>query len=118
MVKLKNYLRMCRKRIGLSQEEVAYLLGSDNSATQVLNYEKSQHLPCLKTLLAFEAIFGVPANELFAGVLQQVEKEIKPRVQLLVQKLEKEEQDRKTKYKLAMLKELACESGAEPGRDR
>ena len=65
--KLENYLRTYRKRSGLTQREVAFLVGCRNGA-QVSRYEKRRRLPPLRMALACEAAFGVPVSELFAGL--------------------------------------------------
>ncbi|MDA2933538.1 helix-turn-helix transcriptional regulator [Acidobacteria bacterium AH-259-D05] len=114
--KLRNYLRMFRKRMGLSQDEIAFLLGSENGAN-VSRYESDTNQPGLKVTLAYEVIFGVQARRLFAGLVQEVEQETKHRVRLLVQKLGKQKQDKMTAHKLAMLKTLTSEPGTEPGED-
>src|SRR6266436_3509257 len=69
--RLDNYLRAYRKNSGLTQEEVAFLLGFDN-ANLVSRYEKRQRMPPVRTALAYEAIFGIPIAELFAGVRQGI----------------------------------------------
>jgi transcriptional regulator with XRE-family HTH domain len=76
--RLENYLRTNRKQSGLTQQEVAFLLGCENGA-QVSRYEKRRRLPPLETALACEAIFGIPISELFAGVRQSVGKDIEKR---------------------------------------
>jgi transcriptional regulator with XRE-family HTH domain len=76
--RLENYLRTYRKKAGLSQREVAFLLGCEDGA-QISRYEKRRRLPPLETALACEAIFGVPIAELFAGVRQGVCKDIEKR---------------------------------------
>ena len=76
--RLENYLRTNRKHSGLTQQEVAFLLGCENGG-QVSRYEKRHRLPPLKTALACERIFGVPIAELFAGVMQEVDKDIEKR---------------------------------------
>src|SRR5258708_4349170 len=55
--KLPNYLRMYRKRSGLSQEETALLLGYPNGQ-QVSRCERFTRQPSLQTILAYEAVFG------------------------------------------------------------
>jgi transcriptional regulator with XRE-family HTH domain len=65
--KLENYLRTYRKRSGLSQDEMAFLLGCQNG-TKVSRYERFARKPNLETLFAYEVVFGAPARELFAGV--------------------------------------------------
>lgn len=76
---LENYLRMYRKRSGLTQREVAFLLGCENGA-QVSRYEKRRRVPPLQTALAYEAIFGIPVAELFAGIRQTAERTIQRRL--------------------------------------
>ena len=63
---LSNYLRTFRKRSGLSQDDVAFLLGVQSGA-EVSRHETFKRVPTLKTALSYEAIFGVPVRELFAG---------------------------------------------------
>ncbi len=76
--KLENYLRTYRKRSGLTQQEVAFLLGCETGA-QVSRYEKRHRLPPLETALACEAIFGIPIAELFAGMRRSVGRDIEKR---------------------------------------
>src|SRR5437667_302672 len=65
--KLENYLRTYRKRSGLTQRDVAFLVGCRNGA-QVSRYEKRRRLPPLRTALVYEAAFGVPVSVLFAAL--------------------------------------------------
>jgi transcriptional regulator with XRE-family HTH domain len=83
--KLEHYLRACRKRSGLSQREVGYLLGSRTRA-QVSLYER-HHAPPLRTALAFEALFGTPVSEIFFGMRKSAEKELKRRARSLALEL-------------------------------
>ena len=76
---LQNYLRTYRKKSGLTQRDVAFLLGCQNGA-QVSRYEKRRRLPPLQTALACEAVFGIPVSELFAGLREKVGKEIEKRL--------------------------------------
>src|SRR3989442_15585518 len=85
--KLENYLRTYRKRSGLSQREVAFLVGCRNGA-QVSRYEKRRRLPPLRTALTFEAAFGVPVSELFAGLREAAGKTVGERMLALRSKLE------------------------------
>lgn len=77
--KLENYLRTYRKKSGLTQRELAFLLGCQNGA-QVSRYEKRRRLPPLRTALAYEAALGVPVSQLFAGIYEEVSKEIEKRL--------------------------------------
>ena len=85
--KLENYLRTYRKRSGLTQREVAFLVGCRNGA-QVSRYEKRRRLPPLRTALAFEAAFGVPVSVLFAGLREVAGKAVGERLLALKSKLE------------------------------
>jgi transcriptional regulator with XRE-family HTH domain len=76
--RLENYLRSYRKESGLSQQEVAFLLGCEDG-TVVSRYEKRRRLPPIDTALACEEIFGVPVGELFVGMRQSVGKDIAKR---------------------------------------
>jgi transcriptional regulator with XRE-family HTH domain len=69
---LPNYLRSHRKRTGLSQKEVAFLL-SVESGSKVSRYEHFVRIPTLSTAFAFGVIFAVPLEELFAGIAEQAE---------------------------------------------
>jgi transcriptional regulator with XRE-family HTH domain len=81
--RLENYLETYRKDLGLTQQEVAFLLGSEDGA-QVSRYENRRRLPPIETALACEEIFGVPSAELFAGIRQSVGKDVaKRRLELM-----------------------------------
>jgi len=85
--KLENYLRTYRKRSGLTQREVAFLVGCRNGA-QVSRYEKRRRLPPLRTALACEAAFGVPVSVLFAGLRDVAGQAVGERMLALKSKLE------------------------------
>jgi transcriptional regulator with XRE-family HTH domain len=104
--KLKHYLKMHRRLRGLSQEEMAYLLGCKSPA-KVSRYENCDRLPTLKTVLAYEYIFKVPVTELFAGIYQEVEKEVPKRAAQLYSKLQNAQPNRKAKRKMEFLRVVA-----------
>jgi hypothetical protein len=85
MASLPNYLRTHRKRLMLSQEEVAFLLGAKgiDKGIKVCRDESLAREPSLQTALAYEAIYGRPVRELFAGVYEQVEQEVAERAKVL-----------------------------------
>jgi len=45
--------------------------------------EHSARLPTLETALAYEAMYGKPIRELFAGLYEQVAKEVSSRARIL-----------------------------------
>jgi len=69
--RLPNYLRAHRKRAGLSQKDVAFLLGCRVGA-KVSRYERFAREPTLRAAIACEIIFHAPVRELFAGIYEDV----------------------------------------------
>jgi transcriptional regulator with XRE-family HTH domain len=63
MSKLDNYLRSSRRGAGLSQDEMAYLLGV-RTGVVASRYERFKRRPALETALTYEAIFRTPHAEL------------------------------------------------------
>jgi len=85
MASLPNYLRTHRKNQALSQEEVAFLLGVNgpSRAIKVCRYENLASVPNLQIALAYEAIYGKPVRELFAGLYRQAERNVAKRAKVL-----------------------------------
>ena len=79
---LDNYLRTERRHARLSQDDIAFLLGTANGA-QVSRHERGRRLPSLETALAYEAILGIPVRELFLGIFQKVDLQVKARARIL-----------------------------------
>ena len=103
--KLPNYIRHHRKRLGLSQEDVAFLLGWSGSA-QTSRYEHFCRIPTLRTALALSLIFRAPVYELFSGEKQEVEDAVSKRVQVMVEQLQQKNLGRRSAHKLASLKTI------------
>ena len=110
--KLNSYLRTYRKRAGLTQDELALLLGCRCGA-QISQYEKLTQDPGLKTAFAFQLLFGIPAQEIFPGIFQKVKDDTVKRVQLLSQKLNEAHLFDKTK-KLKITNFLSSGKEIEP----
>ena len=100
--KLNNYLRTFRKRTGLSQREVAYLLGC-HDGSKISRYERFQRQPNLETALALRIIFNTPVREMFAGLGEQVEKKTLRRIGVLGRRLHTKTPDSMTEQKLEAL---------------
>lgn len=77
--RLRTYLKSARKRAGLSQLEIEFLLG-DVDDTLVSKYESGSRVPPLEVALALQEIFKIPINELFAGLNQSVAAEVAVRI--------------------------------------
>ena len=102
---LPNYLRANRKRLALSQDEVAFLLGT-RSGGKVCRYERFVRQPSLETALAYEAIFRRSMSELFPGLYQKVERDVAERATILAERKDRNA-NRQTGRKREALAELA-----------
>jgi len=108
--KLTNYLRFYRKRLGLSQREVAFLLGWCG-ASQPSRYEHFSRVPRLRTALALAVIFRVSVYDLFSGEYHNVENAVGLRARRLEARLTMESPDRGTTRKLALLRTIISGGG-------
>lgn len=82
-----NYVRTHRKRLGLSQKEIAFLLGVQSGA-KICRYERIIREPTFKAAIAFELIFQRPVREVFKGLFEEIAHEIAPRAKKLMAKYE------------------------------
>lgn len=103
---LPNYLKANRRRLALSQDEVAFLLGTQSGA-KVCRYERFVREPSLRTALAYEVIFKRSVSELFGGLYQEVEREVAGRARILAAKEHRGKPTQQTKHKHEALNELA-----------
>jgi transcriptional regulator with XRE-family HTH domain len=111
--RLPNYLRTFRKRTGLSQEEVAFLLGCQ-SGNKASRYERRTRKPNLETILAYELVFGAPARELFAGIFDDVADATLKRAQALAEKLKQNRANLLIAQKLETLEAINSGEGRTP----
>lgn len=74
-----NKLLMHRKASGLTQRELAQLVGY-NHAAPVLRHETSRLAPALEVAFAYEIIFRVPIARLFVGLRDEVERNVEIRL--------------------------------------
>jgi transcriptional regulator with XRE-family HTH domain len=83
---LSHHLRANRKRLALSQDDVAFLLGNESGA-QVSRYEHFDRVPTLETALAYEVIMKRSASELFGGMYLGAERKVAERAKALMQQM-------------------------------
>ncbi len=104
MASLPNYLRTNRKQLSLSQEEVAFLLGMKgmDKGGKVSRDENYSRTPTLETALAYEAIYGRPIRELFAGLYEEIARDVSSRAKILLYR-KKEAPDPKRSQALSAL---------------
>ncbi len=69
------YLRTLRRNWGLSQRELATLIGTVRPM-QVSNYENSKRAPKIEVALACQVIFGVPPSTMFPDAYALAEEEV------------------------------------------
>ena len=103
---LPNYLRAERKRLALSQSDVAVLLGAESGA-KVCRYERFAREPGLRTALAYEVIFHRPVRELFAGLYETTEREVATRASALARRSESLKPTRQSIHRRTVLSTLA-----------
>lgn len=83
---LPHNLRSARRRAGLSQRDIAALLG-DLTVSKVSRYERLRRLPPLRTALAYEAILGKPVSELFSGTARAIHASVERRARQLLSRM-------------------------------
>ncbi len=77
---------MHRKRLGLSQREMAFLLACD-TPTAIARHELFETTPNLEMVFAYAFIFKTPASVLFPGVFEDVKRKTLKRIRLLSEKM-------------------------------
>jgi transcriptional regulator with XRE-family HTH domain len=78
---LTNRLWLARKRRGLEQKQIAYLL-NHQSIDQISRYELGSRFPSLDNALKLEIIYGVPLRLLFKELFDGLEDEVWQRISL------------------------------------
>lgn len=81
-----NYLRSHRRMSGLSQEELADLVGY-LTRSQVSRHEQSAAIPALVIAISYEVVFRVRISEIFPGLYRTVEARIEEQLAKLENQL-------------------------------
>lgn len=81
-----SYLRTHRKRHGLTQREVGFLIGL-KSGQIISRYEDNSFMPHLRSALACQVIFDVVPHELFPSMYRDIEQFTLERVVALIETL-------------------------------
>ena|SRR5947209_8226050 len=79
---IENLLWQTRKRRGLEQKQVAYLL-NHHTPDQVSRYELGTRLPTLEIALMLEIIYGAPLRVLYKDNYERLQAELRDRLQRL-----------------------------------
>jgi transcriptional regulator with XRE-family HTH domain len=81
---VENRLWQTRKRRGLEQKNVAYLL-NHHTADQVSRYELGTRMPTLETALLLEMIYGAPLRVLYKDIYERLQAELRERLKRVPQ---------------------------------
>jgi transcriptional regulator with XRE-family HTH domain len=98
------YLRPYRRRWGLTQDELARLLGCKTGAV-ISRLERDGRSPSLHAAYAFELIFGTAPPELFPGLHAKVKRDVIARARDLYDELQGDS-SRATRIKLDFFEEI------------
>ncbi len=79
-------LRSQRKNSGLTQDDVAALIGA-LSASQVSRHESGEREPDLRTALAYRLIFDAPVKHLLPKLYKDIAAQIDTRANALLERL-------------------------------
>lgn len=101
-------LRSHRKRSGLTQKEVAFLLGGKKHST-ISRYEAGERRPDLRTALAYCWLFDRELDELFPGVREEAHREVEERAKHLTREISQQRYGTKNSYKLKKLARMQKE---------
>jgi transcriptional regulator with XRE-family HTH domain len=71
---LRTYLRLRRRESGLSQDDLADLVGTHGSV--ISDYELERHPISARLLIAVELIFGLAGRDMFPALYRQIEEEV------------------------------------------
>lgn len=97
------YLRTYRKRNGLTQKEVAFLLGGATHA-KISRFERSARRPNLEAAFACQAIFDTPVQDLFPAAYTAVELQVIKRARVLAKQLYGKKPTPRIERKLQLLR--------------
>jgi transcriptional regulator with XRE-family HTH domain len=97
-----SYLRFYRRRWGLSQRELAELLGW--TKTFISRVEKRKRAPSLELVIGCFILFGTPPAEIFPEVADRIETVVMARIWDLYERLQGD-CSRKTKAKIELLED-------------
>jgi DNA-binding XRE family transcriptional regulator len=84
--RLPNYIRIHRRRTGLSQREISQILGYSDEDS-VRRHERLHITPSLQIAIKYELLFRIPVSEIFAGLRDEVALELEKKVMELEEML-------------------------------
>jgi len=73
--RLSNYIRVHRRKSGLSQGDLGFVLGYRDEET-IARHERFRVIPPLEIAVSYEIVFRVPVSEMFWGLRDELELKI------------------------------------------
>jgi len=116
MGRLRNYLRVQRRKWHLTQEELAFLLGYLNQ-TMVARLEAEERGVTLTVAYACEVIFGVEPRDLFPALLEDMEARVLTRMHELRDRIKQNAPSQKALAKLEVLEQAIARLAAPEERE-
>jgi transcriptional regulator with XRE-family HTH domain len=113
--RLGSYLRTFRRSVGLTQQELAFLIGLD-CRTTVSRIEGSKRRPSIEALIVCVFIFGTSQSELFPALTSELYRGVLERANELYEELQGDPSGA-TRAKLDFLEELLDRSPPPAGLD-
>lgn len=103
---MSNYLRRERRAWGLTQPELARLIGC-RCATQLSRIERNRRHPSLHIVIASKILFGRPLYKIFPCLYDEIEEAVMRQAYRLYQKLESDRSPRAMRKK-ELLDRVLC----------
>lgn len=108
---VKNYLRTHRKRSGLRQSDMAFLLDL-NGGYEISRLERHERDPSLQMVFGCQVLFDTLPHDLYPGLYAKVERITRRRICTLVKELEGDLSNEHSAYKHEMLMAIIERLGA------
>lgn len=99
-----NHLRVYRKRSGLNQEDIAYLMDLPDYSN-ISRYEKGQRSPTTELLLTYKHLFDTPIESFYEQESEKIKLKLVQRIIQLVLQLKKEQITLKNTLRIKFLEE-------------
>ena len=106
--RIKTYLRTLRRRWGLSQRELAFLIGAKDRAV-ISRIEGLKRTPSLIGTFGFAFLFDTAPSELFPGLFSEVQEGVLRRASDLYEELQGNS-SKTTRVKLDFLESVLARS--------
>jgi transcriptional regulator with XRE-family HTH domain len=108
MYSIDNFaLRSHRKNSGLTQEDVAVLIGAQ-SPSQVSRHESGEREPDLRTALAYSIVFDAPIKHMLPKLHRDIAQEVHARATALAERLNESTDGLHVMHRVEHLRQMAA----------